>query len=144
MKKSVVGLVGGVVVFLSGCTALQVDQGLREQDLRQTIYEYVNTETYIDLPTVQRNFFIHRDSCEVNYEFKKDPMQVHFATVIYGPAGTTDLKDQVMLDLTAYATGKLGIKGYAYYADNKQLARQLVQVLSKPTVCPEGISTKIE
>lgn len=129
--------------FMVGCVAPSVESGtreLREFDLRNSNYQYVDSSIYMDLPTVQRQLYIHREACDVELLFRKDPRQVHFASVFYGPAGVTNLRDQVMLDLTAYATGKLGIKGYSYYAENKGLTQSLVEVLENPTVCPGGIS----
>lgn len=126
-----------------GCTAPSLDGGLRESDLRTKNYEYLDDHVYMDLPAVQRQLFIHREACEIDFVFRKDPLQVHFATLLYGPVGVTDLKDQVMLDLTAYATGKLGIKGYTYYNANKKKVRELMAVLGKPTICPEGIVSKV-
>ena len=143
--KTVYGSLLGALVML-GCAAPSADDGSRELrafDLRKPAYQYVESEMYMDLPTVQRQLFIHREACDVEVVFRKDPMQVYFASIFYGPVGTTSLREQVMLDLTEYATGKLAIKGYAYYAANKNLARALVGVLNDPTVCPEGISPNL-
>lgn len=139
--KAVCGILAGALV-MAGCVAPSTTTGsreLREFDLRKSGYQYVDTDIYMDLPTVQRQLYIHREACEVEVVFRKDPRQVHFASIFYGPAGAENLRDQVMLDLTAYATGKLGIQGYAYYAANKELARSLIQVLENPIICPEGI-----
>lgn len=143
--KNVFSVLAGVLI-LTGCTTPSVngDPGnLREFDLRESRYMYVDNDVRMDLPTVQRQLYIHREACDVEVVFKKDPMQVHFATVLYGPTGAVTLKDQVMLDLTAYATGKLGVKGYAYYAANKNLVRELIKVLENPTHCPEGIKPNL-
>lgn len=140
MKIALSALLG--VFVIAGCAVPQTDghsRDLREFDLRKSAYLYVDSDIRMDLPTVQRQLYIHREACNVDVVLKKDPVQVHFATVLYGPVGSTELKDQVMLDLTAYATGKLGIKGYTYYAANKNLVKDVVNVLSNPTRCPEGI-----
>lgn len=143
MMKILAAAICGSVV-LSGCVNMGNDRTLREYDLRNKIYEYVDTDIYMELPTVQRQLYVHRDACDVEVVFRKDPMQVHFATVLYGPAGVTDLKEQVMFDLTAYTTGKLGIKGYTYYVSNKDLTRQFINILGNPTICPQGIHPKTE
>ena len=129
-----------LAVLLAACSTVNTEKGLRPGDLRSTQYQYVDTDLRMELAAVQRQLFIHREVCEVEASLVKDPRQVHYATVFYAPAGASDLKDQVMLDLTAYSTGKLGIKGYTYYAANKQLAREVVRVLQDPSMCPEGIS----
>lgn len=141
--KVISGMLLGALVMV-GCSAPSPDgasRDLREFELRKSGYQYVDTDIHMDLPTVQRQLYIHREACNVEVIFRKDPRQVHFASVFYGPAGATNLRDQVMLDLTAYATGKLGIQGYTYYVANKALVRSLVQVLESPTTCPEGISS---
>jgi len=130
--------------LLGGCAVSENQGQLREVDLRKPLYEYVDRQTHMDLATVQRNLFIHREACHSSFELKQDPLQVHFSTLIYGPEGVTDLRERVMLDFTAYASGKLGIKGYTYYAKNKALAQGLVDVLAKPTTCPAGIKPKTE
>lgn len=142
MKIWAAAIVGSILT--SGCANVDTQGTFREYDLRVERYKYVDTDVHMELPAVQRQLFVHKKSCNVEVVFRKDPMQVHFATVIYGPAGSTDLKEQIMFDLTAYTTGKLAIKGYSYYVDNKNLARQFVNVLSNPTVCPQGISPKTE
>ena len=142
MKIWAVAIVGSVL--LSGCASVDNHGTFREYDLRNERYQYVDTNIHMELPAVQRQLFIHKKACDVEVMFRKDPRQVHFATVIYGPAGSTDLKDQIMFDLTAYTTGKLAIKGYSYYVDNKDLARQFVKILGNPTTCPQGISPKTE
>lgn len=142
MKKTILSVLA--LSLLGGCAVSENQGQLRESDLRDPLYEYVDRQIYMDLATVQRNLFINRDACHMYFELKQDPLQVHFSTLIYGPEGQTDLREQVMLDLTAYASGKLGIKGYTYYAKNKELARGLVDVLAKPTTCPAGINPKTE
>ena len=140
MKKMVLSAV--IAMLTAGCVTTQSTGELREFDLRNSNYKYVDTDTYMDLPTVQRQLYLHREACNIYFELKQDPLQVHFSTLIYGPSSATQLRDQVLFDLTAYTTGKLGIQGYTYYAKNKELARQILQVLSKPTTCPTGISAK--
>mgnify|MGYP001247224162 FL=1 len=140
MKKMRLALIA-LAVGMSGCMAT-TDTGLREFDLRKPIYEHHDTPIYMDLPTVQRRLYLHAQVCDIEYSFTKDPLQVHFATVRYGPAGATDLKDQMMLDLTAYATGKLGVVGYSYYAKNAPLISGVLQALAKPDRCPQGIPSK--
>lgn len=130
------------VALLAACSTPSGTESMRESDLRQPVHEYLDSHIYMDLPTVQRRLYIHRENCEVNVDFQLDPQQVHFATLVYGPADRTDLKDRVMLDLTAYATGKLAMKGYSYYAANKNMLLQLPQILGKPTTCPDGIQAK--
>lgn len=128
------------IVLLSACASSGSSTGLRPFDLRKERHQYVDTDLRMDLAQVQRQLFIHREACEVEASLVKDPRQVHYATIFYAPAGVNDLKDQVILDLTAYSTGKLGIKGYTYYAANKQLAREVVKVLQDPSMCPAGIN----
>ena len=140
IKRWAIAIVG--VVLVSGCASIENDGALREFDLRKNRYKYIDTDIYMALPAVQRQLYIHKEACDAEVLFRKDPMQVHFATVTYGPAGVSDLKNKVMFDLTAYATGKTAIKGYAYYAANKDLVRQFVRILEKPTICPEGINSK--
>lgn len=133
------------LLTLAGCANTDKAKELREYDLRSSgNYEYFQTDIYMDLPTVQRQLFINREHCEVNLQLTKDPMQVHYATLHYAKADTNDLKDKVVLDLTAYATGKLAIQAYGYYARNQSLAKDVLRVLGDPTFCPEGIKPKIK
>lgn len=143
MMKIVAAAICGSV-FISGCASMNNDGTLREYDLRKKMYEYVDTEMYIELPAVQRQLYKHKEACDVEVVFSKDHMQVHFATILYGPPEATELKDKVMFDLTSYGTGKTSIKGYTYYVANKDLARQFVNVLTDPTTCPQGINAKIK
>lgn len=137
-------VLGMSVALLAGCADLQSNAGLRQSDLRVSNYKYVNNHIYMDLATAQRQLFIHREACDIDFELIIDPEQVFFATVVYGAAGQSDLKDRAMFDLTAFATGKLDIQGYTYYAENKGLVYAFPEVLNKPTVCPDGINTKKE
>lgn len=129
---------------LMGCVTTNNQSVFRESDLRHTAFEYTEANVHMDFASVQRQLFTHREACQIDFDLKKDPLQVHFATLYYGPAGVTDLRDRVMFDLTLYASGKLNIKGYSYRAQNKNLVLGLVPILSKPTVCPDGIETKIK
>lgn len=142
--KAIISLFAALML-LAGCASPDRGKELREYDLRSAgNYEYFQTDIYMDLPTVQRQLFINREHCNVTVQLKKDPMQVHYATVHYAKADASDLKDKVLLDLTAYATGKLSIEAYGYYARNLSLAKEVVRVLGDPTFCPEGIEPKIK
>lgn len=133
----------GAVLLVSGCANTDGPRELRDYDLRSSEnYRYFQTDLYMDLPTVQRQLFINKEHCDVSVEFKKDPMQVHYATVYYGNADATDLKDKIILDLTAYATGKLSIDAFGYYARNHALAQGVLRVLGEASYCPPGVKPK--
>ena len=143
MSLRICALAMAVTGLLAGCGTGVSDQGLREFDLRSASgYEYFSADRYMSLPDMQHQLFLHRDLCAAEIEFKKDPRQVHFATIYYGPANQGDLKDKVLLDLTAYASGKTAITAYGYKASNKQLARDVLRVLADPSFCPQGIAPK--
>lgn len=124
-----------VALFLVGCASTDED-GFNQARVRQERYLITDKKLPVRFADVQQSLFKHREACDIYFEFKPDPQQVHYATVLYRLNEGDDVRESVFADMTAYATGNTQIDVYAYYSHNKDLAYALLGALSSPEQCP--------
>lgn len=119
-------------VFLAGCA--QPGQNINQQNFRQDRYLVSHVKVPGSFAEIQQALFKHRDHCSIYFDFSLDPQQVHFATIHYG--FDSAMENSIIADLTTFASGKVEMKTYAYYARNKPLAQSLLTAVSSPETCP--------
>jgi len=121
--------------FLAGCASTD-EGGFSQERVRQERYLIAEQKLPARFPDVQQSLFKHREACDIYFEFKPDPQQVHYATLLYRLNPEDDIRESVFADMTAYASGNMQIDVYAYYSRNKDLAHALLKALSSPEQCP--------
>jgi|SRR5690625_1212589 len=134
MKKNALMVFLGAV-FLAGC-ASSAEEGFNADRVRQERYLVTDAKMPASFADIQQNLFRHRDACNIYFEFRPDPQQVHYATLLYRLNENDDIRESVFADMTAYASGNVQIDVYSYYSRNKDLAYALVDALSSPDKCP--------
>lgn len=135
MKKIVaVAMLG----LLTACAAGPAPEGLREYDLRRDVFFRGDQKFSASFAQVQQNLFQNRENCGTDFEWRLEPQQVNYSTVIYKPKPDAPLADSVLLDLTSYTNGNITAKAYSYYVNGPLNARQVLYALADPTICPTG------
>src|SRR5690625_7895917 len=90
----------------------------------------------------RQSHFQHRDACNIFFALRPDPQQVHFATLTYRLNADDDLRESIIADLTAYASGNVQMEIYSYYSRNNYLAQDLLRALSNLEQCPRQDESK--
>lgn len=127
---------------LAGCAG-GAQQGLRETDLRSDLYyrgDY--TISSMDFPRLQRALFKHQAACGSAPVFAVDKDQTGYATLwLYGD-DTRNLRNAIMVDLTALKTTfmaeeRVKAKVYSYYNTSKeeQRTRSIWRAIESPGQC---------
>src|SRR5690625_5923613 len=134
MYKSTITAVMAAALLV-GCASTD-EGGFSQERVRQDRYLVTEQKLPARFPDIQQSLFKHRDACNIYFEFRPDPQQVHYATLLYRLNENDDIRESVFADMTAYASGNVQIDVYSYYSRNKDLAYALVDALSSPDKCP--------
>ncbi len=121
---------------LAACSNTANKDEFNSNQVRQERFLVTNKKLPASFADIQQSLFKHRDACQIYFEFRPDPQQVHYATLVYRQNQEDDLRESVFADLTAYASGNVQMDVYAYYAHNHDLAYALLRALSEPEHCP--------
>ena len=128
-------LVASILLTACAQTMSSTDSGFALRQESNKHAELILQE--MSLPALQRQLYKHREQCPIVFEFTMDPRQVHYATVRYGLAEHTALKEQALIDLKAFSNGKMEVVGYSYYPRQAYLIKAFLEAIEHPERCPE-------
>jgi hypothetical protein len=135
------------IVTLAGCAT--GSQGLREGDLRNENYyrgeRFISAMTF---PKLQQALFKHEAACGKAPIFKMDERQTGYATLWLHDENSTDLRDSIMVDLTALQSGMMAgervkAQTYSYYntSEAKRRVSTIWAAIEKPGVCGDAAAS---
>lgn len=133
MNKILFGSLAGVLL-LAGCASPSDE--FDPNRVRQERFLVTEIKLPGSFADIQQSLFQHRDACNIFFALRPDPQQVHFATLTYRLNADDDLRESIIADLTAYASGNVQMDIYSYYSRNNYLAQDLLRALSNPEQCP--------
>ncbi|MCQ9615613.1 hypothetical protein L1889_01830 [Paenalcaligenes niemegkensis] len=126
----------GVLIALAGCATAPAPGNLRESDLRQSAFLRGEQKFNSTFAQVQRNLFKNQELCDIDFVWRLDENQISYGTILYKAEADADLSQSVLIDITSYSNGNIVAKAYTYYADARANARNALNVLTDPTICP--------
>lgn len=128
----------GILAILSGCVSAPTSETLREYDLRTDEFFRGDQKYHQSFAQTQRNLFKNKELCGGDFDWRLDTQQISYGTVIYKPYVDAPLNQSVLLDLTSYSNGNIVVKAYSYYSNTPLKARDVLNLLADPTICPLG------